>query len=134
VGHRRFNYNVKEPTSQHTNCLDRHLDTRGDQTAIIWEGNEPGEDKKITYRELHAEVCKFANVLKAHGVKKGDRVSIYLPMIPELAVAMLACARIGAIHSSSSAASAPTRWPTASSTPPARCSSRRTARSAARSP
>ncbi|GAB4361575.1 MAG: acetate--CoA ligase [Gammaproteobacteria bacterium] len=81
------------------NCLDRHLETRGDQVAIIWEGDDPADDKKITYRELHAEVCKFANVLKARGVKKGDRVSIYMPMIPEVAVAMLACARIGAIHS-----------------------------------
>ena len=81
------------------NCLDRHLETRGDQVAIIWEGNEPGDDRKLTYKELHEEVCKFANVLKANGVKKGDRVAIYMPMIPELAIAMLACARIGAIHS-----------------------------------
>jgi len=81
------------------NCLDRHLDTRGDQVAIIWEGNEPGEEAKLTYRQLHAEVCKFANVLKKFGVKKGDRVSIYMPMIKELPIAMLACARIGAIHS-----------------------------------
>jgi acetyl-CoA synthetase len=81
------------------NALDRHLATRGDQVAIIWEGNEPTETRKITYRELHEQVCRFANVLKAHGVKKGDRVSIYMQMIPELAVAMLACARIGAIHS-----------------------------------
>ncbi|MEN8176397.1 MAG: acetate--CoA ligase [Pseudomonadota bacterium] len=81
------------------NCLDRHLETRGDQTAIIWEGDDPGEDKHISYRELHEEVCKFANVLKARGIKKGDRVSIYLPMIPEAAVAMLACTRIGAVHS-----------------------------------
>jgi acetyl-CoA synthetase len=81
------------------NALDRHLDARGDQTAIIWEGNEPDEDQKITYRELHAQVCKFANVLKSFGVKKGDRVSIYMPMVPELAVSMLACARIGAVHS-----------------------------------
>ncbi len=81
------------------NCLDRHLETRGDQVAIIWEGDSPTEDKKITYRQLHEEVCKFANVLKAQGVKKGDRVCIYLPMIPEAAVSMLACARIGAIHS-----------------------------------
>jgi acetyl-CoA synthetase len=81
------------------NCLDRHLEKRGDQTAIIWEGNAPTEDAKLTYRQLHAEVCKFANVLKKYGVKKGDRVSIYMPMVPELAVAMLACARIGAIHS-----------------------------------
>lgn len=81
------------------NCLDRHLDTRGEQTAIIWEGDDPTDDKHITYRELHSEVCKFANVLKARGVKKGDRVSIYMPMIPEASVAMLACARIGAVHS-----------------------------------
>ena len=81
------------------NCLDRHLDAKGDQVAIIWEGNEPGEDATLTYKELHEQVCKFANVLKARGVNKGDRVSIYLPMIPELAIAMLACARIGAIHS-----------------------------------
>jgi acetyl-CoA synthetase len=81
------------------NALDRHLADRGDQTAILWEGNEPSEDAKLTYRELHAEVCKFANVLKARGVKKGDRVSIYMPMVPELAIAMLGCARIGAIHS-----------------------------------
>jgi acetyl-CoA synthetase len=81
------------------NCVDRHLATRGDQTAIIWEGDNPKDDKKITYRELHAEVSRFANVLKARGVKKGDRVTIYLPMIPEAAYAMLACARIGAVHS-----------------------------------
>jgi acetyl-CoA synthetase len=81
------------------NCLDRHLETRGDQVAILWEGDDPRVDQKITYRELHAQVCKFANVLKARGVKKGDRVSIYMPMIPQVAVAMLACARIGAVHS-----------------------------------
>ena len=81
------------------NCLDKHLDTRGDQTAIIWEGDDPAEDKKITYRELHTDVCKLANVLKDRGVKKGDRVSIYMPMIPEAVVAMLACTRIGAVHS-----------------------------------
>jgi acetyl-CoA synthetase len=81
------------------NCLDRHLKKRGDQVAIIWEGNEPGTDRKITYKELHRDVCKFSNVLKAGGVKKGDRVSIYMQMIPELVVSMLACARIGAIHS-----------------------------------
>jgi acetyl-CoA synthetase len=81
------------------NCLDRHLETRGDQTAIIWEGDDPSVDKKITYRELHEEVCKFANVLKSRNVKKGDCVSIYMPMIPQAAVAMLACARIGAVHS-----------------------------------
>jgi acetyl-CoA synthetase len=81
------------------NCLDRHLEKRGDQVAIIWEGNEPGEDAKLTYKQLYTEVCKFANVLKKYGVKKGDRVSIYMPMVKELAIAMLACARIGAIHS-----------------------------------
>jgi acetyl-CoA synthetase len=81
------------------NCVDRHLAARGDQVAIIWEGDDPRADRKITYRELHAEVGRFANVLKARGVKKGDRVTIYLPMIPEAAFAMLACARIGAIHS-----------------------------------
>ena len=81
------------------NCLDRHLDARGDQVAIIWEGDAPGVDKKITYRELHHQVCRLANVLKQRGVNKGDRVSIYLPMLPETAIAMLACARIGAIHS-----------------------------------
>ncbi len=81
------------------NCLDRHLEKRGDQVAIIWEGDNPQVDKKITYRELYEQVCRFANVLKANGVKKGDRVSLYLPMIPEAAIAMLACARIGAVHS-----------------------------------
>jgi len=81
------------------NCVDRHLEQRPDKTAIIWEGNEPGEDSTITYRQLHEQVCKFANVLKSRGVKKGDRVSIYMPMVPEAAVAMLACARIGAVHS-----------------------------------
>ena len=81
------------------NCLDRHLETRGDQVAIIWEADDPNEDRKITYRELHGEVCRLANVLKARGVKRGDRVSLYLPMIPEAAVAMLACTRIGAVHS-----------------------------------
>ncbi len=81
------------------NCVDRHLEKRGDQTAILWEGDDPERDAKITYRELHDRVCRFANVLKKHGVKKGDRVTLYLPMIPESAVAMLACARIGAVHS-----------------------------------
>ncbi len=81
------------------NCIDRHLAKRGDQVAIIWEGDDPKDDRKISYRELHAEVCRFANVLKSRGVKKGDRVTIYLPMIPEAAYAMLACARIGAVHS-----------------------------------
>lgn len=81
------------------NCVDRHLDKRARQTAIIWEGDEPDQDKNITYEELHLQVCKLANALKARGVKKGDRVCIYMPMIPEAAYAMLACARIGAIHS-----------------------------------
>ena len=81
------------------NCIDRHLEKRGDQVAIIWEGDEPTEDKKITYKQLHAEVCRWANVLKKQGAKKGDRITIYMPMIPEAAYAMLACARIGAIHS-----------------------------------
>ncbi|TCO83686.1 acetyl-coenzyme A synthetase [Plasticicumulans lactativorans] len=81
------------------NCLDRHLEKRGDQVAIIWEGDSPDEDRKITYRQLHEEVCRFANALKDLGVKRGDRVCIYLPMIPEAAVAMLACTRIGAAHS-----------------------------------
>ena len=81
------------------NCLDRHLAARGEQTAIIWEGDDPALSEHITYRDLHERVCKFANVLKARGVKRGDRVTIYLPMIPEIAVAVLACARIGAIHS-----------------------------------
>ena len=81
------------------NCLDRHLATRGDQTAIVFEGDTPGEGRTLTYRELHAEVCRFANVLKQQGAAKGDRITLYMPMIPEAAIAMLACARIGAIHS-----------------------------------
>jgi acetyl-CoA synthetase len=81
------------------NCLDRHLETRADQVAIIWEGDEPDQQRFITYREAYEETCRFANVLKANGVKKGDRVTLYLPMIPEAAFAMLACARIGAVHS-----------------------------------
>jgi acetyl-CoA synthetase len=81
------------------NCIDRHLHDRADQTAIIWEGDNPSESRNITYRELHDEVCRFANILRNRNVKKGDRVTIYLPMIPEAAFAMLACARIGAIHS-----------------------------------
>ena len=81
------------------NCLDRHLATRGDQTAIIWEGDDPADSRHITYAELHEEVCRFANVMKTEGAKKGDRITIYMPMIPEAAVAMLACARIGAVHS-----------------------------------
>ncbi|HVW56285.1 MAG TPA: acetate--CoA ligase [Rhizobiaceae bacterium] len=81
------------------NCIDRHLKKRGNQTAIIWEGDNPYDDRKITYNELYEKVCRFANVLKKHGVKKGDRITIYMPMIPEAAYAMLACTRIGAIHS-----------------------------------
>jgi acetyl-CoA synthetase len=81
------------------NCLDRHLQTRGDKTAILWEGDDPAESRAVTYRELHEQVCRAANLLKSLGVKKGDRITIYLPMIPEAAIAMLACARIGAIHS-----------------------------------
>jgi acetyl-CoA synthetase len=81
------------------NCIDRHLEKRGDQTAIIWEGDDPSQSRHITYRELHDEVCKMANILRLRNVKKGDRVTIYLPMIPEAAYAILACARIGAIHS-----------------------------------
>lgn len=81
------------------NCLDRHLETRGEQTAIIWEGDDPEVSVSLSYRQLHEAVCRLANVLKERGVKKGDRVSIYMPMVPEAAVAMLACARIGAVHS-----------------------------------
>lgn len=81
------------------NCIDRHLESKGEQVAIIWEGDDPNDDKKITYKELHHDVSKFANILKQRGVKKGDRVCIYMPMIPEAGYAMLACARIGAVHS-----------------------------------
>lgn len=81
------------------NCVDRHLDSKGDDVAIIWEGDDPSRDLKITYRELHGRVCRFANVLKKLGAQRGDRITIYMPMIPEAAVAMLACARIGAVHS-----------------------------------
>jgi acetyl-CoA synthetase len=81
------------------NCIDRHLPKRAEQAAILWEGDDPGEERRVTYRELHEAVCRLANALKARGVQKGDRVTIYLPMIPEAAIAMLACARIGAIHS-----------------------------------
>ena len=81
------------------NCIDRHLESKGDQIAIIWEGDDPNDDKKITFNELHRDVSKFANILKQRGVKKGDRVCIYMPMIPEAGYAMLACARIGAVHS-----------------------------------
>jgi acetyl-CoA synthetase len=86
-------------TNVSVNCIDRHLQKRGNQTAIIWEGDNPYDDKKITYRELYEHTCRMANVLKKHGVKKGDRVTIYMPMIPEAAYAMLACTRIGAVHS-----------------------------------
>jgi acetyl-CoA synthetase len=86
-------------TNVSMNCIDRHLKKRGNQTAIIWEGDNPYDDKKITYRELHEHVCRLANVMKKHGVKKGDRVTIYMPMIPEATYAMLACTRIGAVHS-----------------------------------
>ena len=81
------------------NCVDRHLPKRAKQTAIIWEGDDPKDDRKITYQELHDEVCRMANILRNRNVAKGDRVTIYMPMIPETAYAMLACARIGAIHS-----------------------------------
>ncbi len=108
---REYEWNTKDRKIQHTwfkdgqlnvayNCLDRHLGTdRENKTALIWQGDEPNEDKKITYKELHAEVCKFSNVLKGLGVKKGDRVCIYLGMVLELPIVMMACARIGAIHS-----------------------------------
>jgi len=108
---RKYTWNTDARIIKHTwfedgelnvsvNCLDRHLKTKNaDKVALLWQGEPENDVRKITYRQLHAEVCKFANVLKAHGVKKGDRVSIYLPMIPELPIAMLACARIGAIHS-----------------------------------
>ena len=86
-------------TNVSTNCIDRHLAERGDKVAILWEGDDPADSRRITYRELHGEVCRFANVLKAQGVAKGDRVTIYMPMVPEAAFAMLACARIGAVHS-----------------------------------
>ncbi|MCH2392270.1 MAG: acetate--CoA ligase [Nitrospinales bacterium] len=110
VNVRQFNYDVRKgsisiewfkggKTNIAVNCIDRHLETKGEQTAILWEGNEPGENRSLTYSQLYAEVCRFSNVLKKHGVQKGDRISIYMPMVPELAIAMLACARIGAIHS-----------------------------------
>jgi acetyl-CoA synthetase len=107
---RKYEWNTDARKIEHTwfedgqlnmayNCLDRNLETRGDKVALIWQGDEPDEDKKITYRELYTEVCKFANVLKGLGVERGDRVCVYQGMIPELPVVMLACARIGAIHS-----------------------------------
>ena len=97
------------------NCLDRHLASRGDQTAIIWEGDDPADSRHISYAELYEEVCKFANVLKAEGAKKGARITIYMPMIPEATVALLARASALCIPSSS-AASLPTRAPAASRT------------------
>ena len=92
----RFEYGVLNAS---VSCLDRHLESRGDQVAMIWEGDDPASDSKVTYRELHARVCRLANAMRGLGVKKGDRICIYLPMIVEAAVAMLACARIGAVHS-----------------------------------
>ena len=108
------------------NCVDRHLPKRAKQTAIIWEGDNPNESRHITYAELADEVNRFANVLHFHGVKKGDRVTIYLPMIPEAAYAMLACARLGAIHSVVFGGFSPTPSPAASMTRSARSSLRRT--------
>ena len=95
----RINWFADGQLNVAANCIDRHLETRADQVAILWEGDAPGTDRRITYRELHEQVCRLANVLKGLGVAKGDRVTLYLPMIPEAAFAMLACARIGAIHS-----------------------------------
>ena len=95
----RINWFADGQLNVAANCIDRHLAKRGDQVAIIWEGDDPKDSKNITYRELHAEVNRMANALKELGAKKGDRITIYLPMIPEAAYAMLACTRIGAIHS-----------------------------------
>ncbi|MDQ1157427.1 acetyl-CoA synthetase [Sphingomonas sp. SORGH_AS 950] len=95
----RINWFADGQLNVAANCIDRHLATRADQVAILWEGDTPGTDRRITYRELHEQVCRLANALKDLGVARGDRVTIYLPMIPEAAFAMLACARIGAIHS-----------------------------------
>ncbi|MEG3091486.1 acetate--CoA ligase [Sphingomonas sp. PB1R3] len=95
----RINWFADGQLNVAANCIDRHLETRGDQVAILWEGDAPGTDRRITYRELHEQVCRLANAMKGLGVAKGDRVTLYLPMIPEAAFAMLACARIGAIHS-----------------------------------
>ena len=108
------------------NCIDRHLHTRGDQVAIIWEGDDPSESKKITYRELNSEVCRMANIMRNRGVAKGDRVTIYMPMIPEAAYAMLACARLGAIHSVVFGGFSPDSLAAASRTPSPPSSSRRT--------
>lgn len=98
-GHVRIRWFEDGQLNISQNCLDRHLEKRADQVAIIWEGDSPNESKNITYRQLHQDVCQFANVLKKLGIKKGDVVAIYMPMVPEAAVAMLACTRIGAIHS-----------------------------------
>lgn len=98
------------------NCIDRHLATRGDQVAIIWEGDDPTQDKTLTYKQLHQEVCRFANALKEQGVRKGDVVCIYMPMVPEAAVAMLACTRIGAVHTIVFGASHRKHWRDALST------------------
>ena len=104
-----LNWNFKDPNIKWfeggklnitENCLDRHLESLGNKTALIWEPNDPNEpSRNLTYKQLHTEVCRFANVLKNNGAKKGDRICIYMPMVPELAIAVLACARIGAIHS-----------------------------------
>ncbi|AJC65216.1 acetate--CoA ligase [Dickeya zeae] len=98
-GHVRIRWFEDGTLNVAANCLDRHLATQGDQTAIIWEGDDAKESKKVTYRELYQAVCRFANVLKAKGIRKGDVVAIYMPMVPEAAVAMLACVRVGAVHS-----------------------------------
>ncbi|MEM7729787.1 MAG: acetate--CoA ligase, partial [Pseudomonadota bacterium] len=95
----RINWYADGTLNVTESCLDRHLETRGDKAAIIWEGDDPSDSRTLSYRELHAEVCRFANAMKALGVRKGDRVTLYMPMIVEAAVAMLACARIGAVHS-----------------------------------
>lgn len=98
------------------NCLDRHLAQRGNKTAIIWEADEPSQSQRMSYRELYERVCQCANALRALGVGRGDRVTLYLPMVPEIAIAMLACARIGAVHSVVFAGFSPTRWQAASRT------------------
>jgi acetyl-CoA synthetase len=102
-------------------CLDRHLAMHGDRVAIIWEGDDPATSKHVTYRELHAQVCRLANAMLGLGVKPGDRVTIYLPMVPEAAVAMLACARIGAIHSVVFGGFPPTAWRTGCRTATRNC-------------
>ena len=103
VSYNKDNFSIKwyydGTLNASSNCIDRHLKDKADQTAIIWEGDDPADSKHITYKELHSEVSKLANGMKTLGVKKGDRVTIYMPMIPEAAYAMLACTRIGAIHS-----------------------------------